>query len=48
VRLAGAGAAAVEERAERSGERLVLHGNGFAILEATEDTAVADLPATPL
>jgi alpha-glucosidase len=48
VRLAGAGAAAVEERAERSGERLVLHGNGFAILEATEDAAVADLPATPL
>ena len=38
--LEGGGAVALAQAAEREGERLVLHPNGFAIMEATKATSV--------
>ena len=44
VVLKGGGAIALAQGAEHSGERRLLHPNGFAIMEATEGTMVGDLP----
>jgi alpha-glucosidase len=44
VRLAGAGEAAVAEGAEHRDGRLVLHPNGFALLEVVGTVEVADAP----
>ncbi len=45
VRLAGTGAVALSEGIEHGPDGLVtLHPNGFAIMEATPEVAVADLP----
>ena len=46
VRLTGAGAMALAEGAEhRADGTLTLHPNGFAIMEASADVAVSDVPA---
>ena len=46
VRLTGAGAMALAEGAEHGRDgTLTLHPNGFAIMEASADVAVSDLPA---
>ena len=46
VKVTGGGAMALSQGAEHKGERLVLHPNGFAIMEAVGDPSVADAPAT--
>ena len=43
VALTGGGAVALAQGAEHKGERLALHPNGFAIMEATAETEVADI-----
>lgn len=45
VTLTGAGALAISENAERTGDRLKLHPNGFALFEAVGEVSVADGPA---
>ena len=37
-----AGALAISENAERTGDRLKLHPNGFALFEAVGEVSVAD------
>jgi alpha-glucosidase len=44
VMLSGAGEAAISEAAERLGDTLKLHPNGFALMEIVGDPAVADAP----
>jgi alpha-glucosidase len=46
VRVEGAGAVALSEGAEHGKEgALTLHPNGFAIIEASADVSVTDVPA---
>ncbi|HEU0221825.1 MAG TPA: alpha-amylase family glycosyl hydrolase [Paracoccaceae bacterium] len=44
VTLTGAGEAAITEAAERRGDMLKLHPNGFALLEIVGDVSVSDAP----
>ena len=43
VQLTGGGAMALSQGVEHKGERLVLHPNGFAIMEVVGEAAVADV-----
>ena len=45
VTLAGAGEAAISEAAERRGDLLTLHPNGFALMEIVGAASVADSPS---
>ena len=42
VTLAGAGVMAISQNAERTGDRLKLHPNGFALMAAAGEVSVAD------
>jgi alpha-glucosidase len=45
VQVSGGGAMALSQGVEHKGERLVLHPNGFAILEAMAHVSVSDVKA---